>query len=106
MARERVCGQSRGVCTRNLSWRSLAKPLLAHALERAALIADEALIVTNQDHYFLTENLLKETPKAPKVSYLLEPRGRNTAPAIALAVRHIQMVMAMKPCVSSSPPII
>ena len=66
------------------------KPLLAHALERAALIADEALIVTNQDHYFLTENLLKETPKAPKVSYLLEPKGRNTAPAIALAVRHIQ----------------
>jgi mannose-1-phosphate guanylyltransferase len=60
------------------------KPLLAHALERAALIADEALIVTNQDHYYLTENLLKETPKAPKVSYLLEPKGRNTAPAIAL----------------------
>jgi mannose-1-phosphate guanylyltransferase / mannose-6-phosphate isomerase len=66
------------------------KPLLAHALESAALIADEALIVTNQDHYYLTENLLKETPKAPKVSYLLEPKGRNTAPAIALAVRHIQ----------------
>ena len=68
------------------------KPLLAHALERAALIADEALIVTNQDHYYLTENLLKKTPKAPKVSYLLEPKGRNTAPAIALAVRHIQKV--------------
>ena len=66
------------------------KPLLAHALERAALIADEALIVTNQGHYFLTENLLKETLRAPKVSYLLEPKGRNTAPAIALAVRHIQ----------------
>ena len=66
------------------------KPLLAHALERAALIADEALIVTNRDHYFLTESLLKATPKAPKVSYLLEPKGRNTAPAIALAVRHIQ----------------
>ena len=68
------------------------KPLLAHALERAALIADEALIVTNQDHYFLTENLLKEKPNAPNVSYLLEPKGRNTAPAIALAVRHIQKV--------------
>ena len=66
------------------------KPLLAHALERAALISDQALIVTNQDHYYLTENLLKDTPKAPKVSYLLEPKGRNTAPAIALAVRHIQ----------------
>ena len=70
------------------------KPLLAHALERAVLIADEALIVTNQDHYYLTENLLKETTKAPKVSYLLEPKGRNTAPAIALAVRHIQKAYA------------
>lgn len=66
------------------------KPLLAHALERATLISDEAVIVTNQDHYFLTESLLKATPKAPKVSYLLEPKGRNTAPAIALALRHIQ----------------
>ncbi len=67
-----------------------SKTLLAHALERAALISDEALIVTNQNHYFLTENLLKQTPNALKVSYLLEPEGRNTAPAIALAVRHIQ----------------
>lgn len=66
------------------------KPLLAYALERASLIADEILIVTNQDHYFLTENLLKEAEKAPNVSYLLEPKGRNTGPAIALAVRHIQ----------------
>ena len=68
------------------------KPLLAHALERAALISDEALIVTNQDHYYLTENLIKKIPKAPNVSYLLEPMGRNTAPAIALAVRHNQKV--------------
>lgn len=66
------------------------KALLAHALERAALIGDAALIVTNQDHYFLTQSLLKTTPRAPQVSYLLEPRGRNTAPAIALAVREIQ----------------
>ena len=67
-----------------------SKPLMVHSLDRAALIADKAVIVTNQDHYFLTENLLKETPTSPKVSYLLEPKGRNTAPAIALAVRHIQ----------------
>ena len=66
------------------------KPLLAHALEHAALIADEDFILNNKDHYYLTENLLKETPTAPKTSYLLEPKGRNTAPAIALAVRHIQ----------------
>ena len=68
------------------------KALLAYALERAALVSDEALIVTNQDHYFLTEKLLRETEKAPRVSYLLEPKGRNTAPAIAMALRHIQKV--------------
>ncbi|MGC6511920.1 MAG: mannose-1-phosphate guanylyltransferase/mannose-6-phosphate isomerase [Parvibaculales bacterium] len=72
------------------------KPLLAHALERAALISDETLIVTNHDHYFLTENLLNDIPEAPKVSYLLEPMGRNTAPAIALAVRHIQKAYSEK----------
>lgn len=66
------------------------KPLLAHALQRAAHIADKALIVTNQDHYYLTENLIKDSPLAPKVSYLLEPKGRNTGPAIALAIRHIE----------------
>ena len=66
------------------------KPLLAHALERAALVSDEVLIMTNQEHYFLTENLINETAKRPNVSYLLEPQGRNTAPAIALAVRHIK----------------
>ena len=59
-------------------------------MERAALIANEALIVTNVDHYFLTEKLLKETDRVPNVSYLLEPKGRNTAPAVALAVHHIQ----------------
>ena len=66
------------------------KRLLTHALERAASIADETVIVTNQDHYFLTANLLKETLLATRVSFLLEPQARNTAPAIALAVRHIQ----------------
>ena len=66
------------------------KPLLAHALSRAGLVADEALIVTNKDHYFLSENLVAEAQEAPRVSYLLEPKGRNTAPAIALAVRHVQ----------------
>ena len=68
------------------------KPLLAHALERASLISSEVLIVTNQDYYFPTEKLLKEIIGAPKASYLLEPESRNTAPAIALAARHVQKV--------------
>ena len=66
------------------------KPLLAHALERAALISDEALIVTNQNDYQATETLLETIEKVLTVSYLLEPEGHNTAPAIALAVKHIQ----------------
>ena len=66
------------------------KPLLRHALERASQVSDEVVIVTNQDHFFLTQNLLHKMPQAPNLSYLLEPKGRNTAPAIALAVRHVQ----------------
>lgn len=46
---------------------------------------DDVLIVTNQDHLFLTQSLVAEMALPPNVSYLLEPQGRNTAPAIALA---------------------
>ena len=56
------------------------KPLLAHALKRAALIADEALIVTNSDHYFLTENLLKEVETAPKFPICWNRRGETRLP--------------------------
>ena len=35
------------------------KPLLAHAIERASLVSDEALIVTNDDYYHLTDRLLE-----------------------------------------------
>ena len=44
------------------------KPLLAHALARAALVAEEAVIVTNQEHFFLTETLLTDLAAAPRVS--------------------------------------
>lgn len=65
------------------------KPLLSHALERAALISNEAIIVTNRNYLNLTEQLLNDTPNAPSVSYLLEPMPRNTAPAITLAVQYV-----------------
>ena len=67
-------------------------PLLQHALERAALVSDEVLIVTNQDHYHLTERLVSNMSGAPNTTYLLEPKGRNTAPAIALATRHAREI--------------
>lgn len=60
--------------------------LLEQAISRGqACGTEEVLIVTNQDHLFLTQNLVAEMSDAPRVSYLLEPKGRNTAPAIALA---------------------
>lgn len=61
-------------------------PLLQQAVERGqACGADETLIVTNQDYLFLTREVLANLQDPPQTRYLLEPKGRNTAPAIALA---------------------
>jgi mannose-1-phosphate guanylyltransferase len=66
------------------------KPLLEQAINRGqACGASNTLIVTNQDHLFLTQNLVAEMDNPPQVTYLLEPKGRNTAPAIALAALNI-----------------
>jgi len=48
------------------------------------------LTVTNRDYYFLTRDAYaacaaRQSRKLPASSYLLEPTGRNTAPAIAAA---------------------
>ena len=62
------------------------KALLEQAISRGqACGTDDVMIVTNQDHLFLTQNLVAEMADPPRVSYLLEPIGRSTAPAIALA---------------------
>jgi mannose-1-phosphate guanylyltransferase / mannose-6-phosphate isomerase len=61
-------------------------PLLQQAVERGqACGADATMIVTNQDYLFLTREVIANLEDPPKTSYLLEPKGRNTAPAIALA---------------------
>ncbi len=66
------------------------KPLLAHALERALVgHADEVVIVTNQDHLHLSQKLLAAEAPHLNAHYVLEPMGRNTAPAIAQAVHHV-----------------
>lgn len=60
--------------------------LLEQAISRGqACGADELLLVTNHEHYHLSRSLLAQMPEAPSVHYMLEPKGRNTAPAIALA---------------------
>ena len=60
--------------------------LLEQAITRGqACGADELLLVTNHEHYHLSRSLLAQMSGAPSVHYMLEPKGRNTAPAIALA---------------------
>ena len=61
------------------------KSLLTQTHERALAVSGSTapLIVTNRDYYFLSRDELAEQQVKPR--YLLEPVGRNTAPAIALA---------------------
>ena len=61
------------------------KSLLTQTYERALAVTNDTapLIVTNNNYYFLSQDELKAQRAAPR--YLLEPVGRNTAPAIALA---------------------
>src|SRR3954469_6719070 len=65
------------------------QPLLAHAVARGqACGTDELVVISNQDHLFLTRNLLEELADPPTAHFLLKPRGRNTGPAVALAALH------------------
>ena len=57
-------------------------------VERNNALCDEQLIVSNSEQYFLALDQLEELKTQNsklKTRYLLEPIGRNTAPAIALA---------------------
>lgn len=66
--------------------------LLHKTLDRALRLADEgrALTVTGRDYYFLTRDEYARHPGAQldRLPFLLEPAGRNTAPAVALAALH------------------
>jgi mannose-1-phosphate guanylyltransferase/mannose-6-phosphate isomerase len=62
------------------------RSLLRRTFERAQAVAPGATwLVTNRDYYFLSRDDLAPASGADEVRYLLEPVGRNTAPAIALA---------------------
>jgi mannose-1-phosphate guanylyltransferase / mannose-6-phosphate isomerase len=64
--------------------------LLTQAIERGqACGSTETLLVTNQDYLFLSRELVHGLQNPPTTHYLLEPKGRNTAPAIALAALSI-----------------
>ena len=65
------------------------KSLLQHAFERAAGCATkEVLLVTNREYYFQARDEVERVTHGSQgttVRFLLEPEGRNTAAAIALA---------------------
>src|SRR4051812_19991586 len=67
--------------------------LLAQAIMRAQDCGtDELLLITNEDYLFLSKEVVDELEDPPRTHYLLEPKGRNTAPAIALAALHCEQV--------------
>jgi len=49
-----------------------------------SVVLDETIIVTNEDHRFLVLDQLRELD-GPQATLLLEPAGRNTAPALTIA---------------------
>ncbi|MDQ1244545.1 MAG: Mannose-phosphate guanylyltransferase [Campylobacterota bacterium] len=60
------------------------KSLFQLTVERNSKVCDSQFIVSNAEQYFLAIDQLEELNKTNN-KYLLEPVGRNTAPAIALA---------------------
>ncbi len=66
--------------------------LLRKTLDRALRCAEGApvLTVTGRDYYFLTRDEYAQHPAADLdlLPFLLEPAGRNTAPAVVLAALH------------------
>lgn len=60
------------------------KSLFQLTVERNSKVCDSQFIVSNSEQYFLALDQLEELDKNNN-KYLLEPVGRNTAPAIALA---------------------
>lgn len=60
------------------------KSLFQLTVERNSKVCNSQFIVSNAEQYFLSVDQLEELKKTNN-KYLLEPVGRNTAPAIALA---------------------
>jgi len=60
------------------------KSLFQLTVERNSKVCNAQMIVSNAEQYFLALDQLEELHKRD-ASYILEPVGRNTAPAIALA---------------------
>ena len=68
--------------------------LLGKTLARALAVADRdapVVTVTGRDYFFITRDEYERAApgSAPRHQFLLEPAGRNTAPAVVLAALHV-----------------
>ncbi len=65
--------------------------LLQKAFLRAGAVShiEEILTVTNREVFFHTQDEYRAVNPTLKTSYILEPTGRNTAPAITAAALHL-----------------
>jgi mannose-1-phosphate guanylyltransferase len=75
------------------------RTMFEHAVDRIAPLfqPEEILVVTGKDQ---VDELLLQAPEMPQESFIIEPMGRGTAPAIGLGAIHIrhrdpQAVMAV-----------
>lgn len=62
-----------------------SQSLFQLVVQRNSKVCESLFIVSNAEQYFLAQDQLEELQNKVKLRYLLEPIGRNTAPAIALA---------------------
>lgn len=65
------------------SGQTLAESTIERALKVAT--SPDTLTVTSRDYYFLTRDLYQQAEEQGDHRFVLEPEGRNTAPAIAAA---------------------
>lgn len=65
--------------------------LLEKTYRRARLISPKIITVTNRDYYFMSRDEMEAAGCDSR--FILEPKGRNTAPAIAVAASYIEKTM-------------
>ena len=65
------------------------KPLILHSVNLAKLFSNQSIIVTNKEYYFLTNYLISNEFGTNSNKYILEPESKDTATAVALAIKYI-----------------
>ncbi len=65
------------------------RSLFQKSVERNSRYCSSMLVVSNVEQYFMAYDQLEEIESQDKTKFLLEPVGRNTAPAILLAAMEL-----------------